>query len=410
MTAIQTPVTGAPVVAPARDRPTDDLIERARRLAPVIREHAEGMEKQRRVAKPVFEALANAGFQGLFAPRSLGGLEVDPLTAFRVVEEVARADSAAGWALQSGNVNAWWSARFHEDGVEEVYHGNANGVLVGAAFHPPQQAVEVEGGYRLTGRVPLASMISDTKWMLFSAFIMDGNQPRMTEFGPAMIAALLSTSELEILDTWHSLGMRGTDSADAAFKDVFVPSRRAFAVTPEFQRGKHFQGPLYRFPAVPIISLFSAAVLLSTARNAIDEFLKLAQGKVPMGSQKTVRDRGVAQAGVATAEAKWRSARAFFTQSLEQAWSRTIAGEPNTLEHRAELLIAGVHAASTSAEVTDLIQRLSGTTGIYVRSPIERYFRDAHTLRNHGFASENKLESAGQIFLGLPPDFPLLAF
>jgi alkylation response protein AidB-like acyl-CoA dehydrogenase len=56
------------------------------------------------------------------------------------------------------------------------------------------------------------------------------------------------------------------------------------------------------------------------------------------------------------------------------------------------------------------VHRLAGTTGIYTRSPLERYFRDAHTLRNHGFASENKLESAGQVFLGLPPDFPLLAF
>jgi alkylation response protein AidB-like acyl-CoA dehydrogenase len=410
MTAIATPPTTP--VGGTRDQSQDvqSLIERARKLTPIIREHAEGIEQQRRVAKPVFEALAKAGFQGLFAPRSLGGLEVDPLTAFRVVEILACADSASAWALQSGNVNAWWAARFPEEGVAEIYRGDANAVLVGAAFHPPQQAREVEGGFRLTGRVPLASMISDTTWMVFSAFIMEGNQPRMTEFGPAMIGVAIPTAELQIFDTWHALGMRGTDSGDAAFYDVFVPLRRGFHLMPEFERGKHFQGPLYRFPAVPIISLFSAAVLLSTARNAIDEFRNLAQGKVPMGSLKTVRDRGVAQAGVATAEAKWRAARAFYAQTLAQAWTRTVAGEPNTLEHRAELLIAGVHAATTSAEVTDLVHRLAGTTGIYTRSPLERYFRDAHTLRNHGFASENKLESAGQVFLGLPPDFPLLAF
>jgi indole-3-acetate monooxygenase len=410
MTAIQTPP--ATPVDDVRDQSRDaqSLIERARKLTPIIREHAEGTEKQRRVAKPVFEALRKAGFQGMLAPRSLGGLEVDPLTAFRVVETIACADSASAWALQSGNVNAWWAARFPEEGVEEIYHGDANSVLVGAAFHPPQQAKEVEGGFRLTGRVPLASMISDTTWMVFSAFIMEGNQPRMTEFGPAMIGVAIPTAELQIIDTWHALGMRGTDSGDAAFNDVFVPLQRMFYLMPDFERGKNFQGPLYRFPAVPIISLFSAAVLLSTARNAIDEFRNLAQGKVPMGSLKTVRDRGVAQAGVATAEAKWRAARAFYTQTLEQAWARTVAGEPNTLEQRAELLIAGVHAATTSAEVTDLVHRLAGTTGIYTRSPLERYFRDAHTLRHHGFASESKLESAGQIFLGLPPEFPLIAF
>ena len=105
-----------------------------------------------------------------------------------------------------------------------------------------------------------------------------------------------------------------------------------------------------------------------------------------------------------------RSARAFFYGALSDAWVRTTSGKPNTLEHRAELLLAGIHAVKTGAQVTDLAQRLAGTTGIYSRSPLERYFRDAHTLRHHGFASESKLESVGQVFLGLPPDFPLIAF
>ena len=34
----------------------------------------------------------------------------------------------------------------------------------------------------------------------------------------------------------------------------------------------------------------------------------------------------------------------------------------------------------------------------------------AHTLRQHAFVSDSKLETVGQIYLGLPPDFPLIAF
>jgi alkylation response protein AidB-like acyl-CoA dehydrogenase len=123
-----------------------------------------------------------------------------------------------------------------------------------------------------------------------------------------------------------------------------------------------------------------------------------------------LRDRGTVQAGLAEGEAMLRSARAFFYGTLSEAWARTTAGQPNTMEHRADLLLAGVNAVQKSAQVTDLVQRLAGTTGIYSRSPLERYFRDAHTLRHHGFASESKLESAGQVYLGLPPDFALLAF
>ena len=105
-----------------------------------------------------------------------------------------------------------------------------------------------------------------------------------------------------------------------------------------------------------------------------------------------------------------RSARAYFYQTLNVAWARTTAGEPNLPEHRADLLLAGISAVKASAQVTEIIQRLAGTTGIYSRSPLERCFRDAHTLRHHAFVSESKIDSVGQIYLGLPPDFQLIAF
>jgi len=409
MTAIQTPAGSTPALGnnPSTDAAT--LLERAKHIAPIIREHAESTERERRLAKPALDALGAAGFLRLLTPRSLGGLEVDPVTCFRIVEEVARSDSAAAWALQSGNVNAWWASRLPEAGVEEIY-GSRPDVMFAAAFHPPQQATEADGGYQVTGRGPLASMIHDCEWILFSAFIMEGGQPRMTSFGPELIAVVLPTSEVQIIDTWHTLGMRGTDSNDAAFTNVFVPERRTFLFTPDFEPGKHFGGPLYRYPAMPILALFSAGVLLAAARGAIDELRDLAQRKVPMGSMKTLRDRGVVQAGIAEAEAMLRSARGFFLATMEEAWARTTAGQSNTLAHRADLLLAGIHAAKTAAHVTDTMHRLAGTTGIYARSPLERYFRDAHTLRHHGFVSESKLESVGQVYLGLPPDFPLIAF
>jgi alkylation response protein AidB-like acyl-CoA dehydrogenase len=345
----------------------------------------------------------------MMTPLSLGGLEVDPVTCARVVEEIATADSAAAWSLQSPNVNAWWASRLPEQGVEEIY-GSSPSAMVAAAFHPPQQATEVPGGYRVSGRAQLASMVHDCDRVLFGALVMEGGQPRMTEFGPAMIAVILPTANVEILDTWYTLGMRGTDSNDAAFHDVFVPAHLTFPFSPVFEPGRHFRGPLYQFPASSIIALFSVGVLFAAARGAISEFRLLAQSKVAMGSMKTLRDRGSVQSTLAEAEGILRSARAFFYEALGEAWERTAAGEPNTMEQRADLLLAGIHAARSSARVTDLVHQLAGTTGIYSRSPLDRHFRDAHTLRHHGFVSESKLESVGQIYLGLPPDFPLIAF
>jgi hypothetical protein len=44
------------------------------------------------------------------------------------------------------------------------------------------------------------------------------------------------------------------------------------------------------------------------------------------------------------------------------------------------------------------------------RNRLERHFRDVHTLRHHGFVSESRYETVGQVFLGVPPEFGLVAF
>jgi alkylation response protein AidB-like acyl-CoA dehydrogenase len=81
-----------------------------------------------------------------------------------------------------------------------------------------------------------------------------------------------------------------------------------------------------------------------------------------------------------------------------------------TLEERANLLLAGIHAADSAWHVVDQMHRLAGTSGIYTRCRLERLLRDVLTLRHHGFVSESKYETVGQVHLGLPPEFVLVAF
>ena len=114
---------------------------------------------------------------------------------------------------------------------------------------------------------------------------------------------------------------------------------------------------------------------------------------------KTLRDRNVVQSTLAEAEAMLRSARALFYETIAEAWARTSARKPNTLEHRADLMAAGIHAAKTSATVTDMMHRLAGTTGIYQRSPLERYFRDVHVATQHRFASPEEMYQVGAVLL-----------
>jgi indole-3-acetate monooxygenase len=78
------------------------FVDAARALAPQIRAAADEIEPMRRLPLRLVEAMAQAGLFRLWIPRALGGEETDPMTLVRVVEEVARADGAAGWCVAIG--------------------------------------------------------------------------------------------------------------------------------------------------------------------------------------------------------------------------------------------------------------------------------------------------------------------
>ena len=118
------------------------------------------------------------------------------------------------------------------EGVAELYADGPD-LMMAESFAPPHRAEEVPGGYRVTGRGPLASTMHDSRWALMSAIVFDGDQPRMTPAGPDFISVVMRTTDVEIIDTWDSLGMRGTDSNDIEANDVFVPDSRAFRFEPD---------------------------------------------------------------------------------------------------------------------------------------------------------------------------------
>lgn len=388
--------------------PTQEaLLRAARAIGPLIREHADAAERDRRLSPAVVQALIDSGVQRMFTPRALGGHETDPLTCARVAEELALFDPAAAWALQTGVTGAWWCARLPTAGVDELF-ANGPTAPIAAAFHPPHPAREVPGGYRITGRGPLASTVHDAPWLLLTGIIHDGDRPRMTANGPEMVSLVMRTSEVEILDTWRSLGMRGTDSNDVEARDVFVPTSRAMPLVPQFEPEPRFRGPLYRLPAITATIAIIAPVALAIGRSAMDELRALAEAKTAFGTMSPLRSRTHVQATLAESEAMLRAARLLLHDSLSVVWQRVLAGDVATMRERADMLLAAAHAARTASVVTDRMHRLAGTSGIYERSRLERLFRDAQTVRQHGFVNETRFEAAGQVYLDAPVEFPFL--
>jgi alkylation response protein AidB-like acyl-CoA dehydrogenase len=149
--------------------------------------------------------------------------------------------------------------------------------------------------------------------------------------------------------------------------------------------------------------------VLAIARRAIEEVTALAQGKVPATANASLRHRASAQARLGRAEAMLRSGRLLFYDTLSGMWAAVLAGETISQRQKADMLLAMTHAVTSGVEAVELMHGVAGTSGIYTNSPLERYFRDVQVLRHHVFGSEARYETVGQIYLGLPPDFPGVA-
>ena len=380
------------------------LLDSVQQIEPVIRAHAADAERERRLPDAVADAMRAHGLNRMMRPRALGGLEADPITAFQVIEEISRIDSAAGWNLQLTSAVDAFGAWFSDDGAKEIF-GQLDTTLAGA-FFPPRRAVPVDGGYRVTGQTPFASGAHQARWFMGLAQIHDGGAPRLTPDGtPVTLMTMCPANDAAIVDTWRTLGMRGTGSHDILMTDVFVPAHRAALLIPLDKPGSAYQGPLYKLTAWAAIAVL-ATVPLGIARAAIDDLLELAGRKAPSYLATPLRDRVNIQALVGEAEATLGAGRAYLYEALREVWDKALLGHVIDMPGKMKLQLAATYAAAAAAKVVDLVHTAAGTTGIRDEHRFQRHFRDAHTITQHAYISASRYESGGQYFLGVPIEWP----
>ncbi|MEX1255315.1 MAG: acyl-CoA dehydrogenase family protein [Dehalococcoidia bacterium] len=375
-----------------------DLIDAAKALVPQIEAYGDQSERDRTMPKELVRAIAEAGLFRIWVPKALGGYEANIETNLRVIEEIARADGAAGWNVMIAGTGGMFAAYMPEQAAREIF-GDRFATVAGA-LAPKGRAVPVDGGFRVSGQWPLASGCLHASWLAGGSFIFDGDgqTPRMGDLGiPDLKLFFAPKDECEILDTWYSAGLRGTGSHDFAVKDMFVPEDRAFSLM-----GKaHHDGTLYRAGILNVFSPPVAAVALGIARGALDAFEELAGSKTPTFSFSTLRDRTTVQAQVAQAEALVRSARAFLFEVAGSMWETMRAGDQLSEEQEALVRLSCTHTAAACAEAVDIVYTLGGATSVYATSKLERCFRDVHVVTQHIAVSYQWYERTGQYFLGM---------
>ena len=384
-----------------------DLLAVTESMLPEIQEAADSIDEARRVPDWLAERLAGAGFFHLLTGREHGGLAADPVTAARVIETLSTASPSVGWVTMILATASFWTVRMVPEEVRreifaDVSPGEIQPAVIAGTLVPHGRAVRAEGGWRVSGQWPFGSGCHHATWLPTAAWLHDDSGPIADDNGvPQWRAFHVPASDCVILDTWHTSGLRGTGSHDYTMEDVFVADnyvKRHSLLEEAILPDRRYVYPAFN---VPMLS----AVALGAARGAVDALAELFGGKVDRRNQRPVAGAFDKQADLGLAEALAGSARAYLYDTTAQAWDLITAGKELPRELRAGMRLACTHAVTASVQAVDRAHLAAGASSIYVSSPLDRYFRDVHSVSAHAFVRQTTMADGGQLLLGMEPAF-----
>lgn len=369
-------------------QPDADLLERARSLYPMVKEHAPDSDRDRRVSQAVIDRMEELDLFQVCTPRRYGGFQANFRTLFDLTAEIARGDGGTAWAFALLNSNAWSIGTYSRQVQDEIWGADPRARITTAfnpAAGPSASARKVEGGYLISGRWPYASGSLHASWVNLGFNVeVDGELVRMM--------TLLPMSEVQIEDTWYVAGMRGSGSNTIVGSDLFAPDYRTqtYVDLVEGNYASEFVDEVeYLTPTIPNFDLILVAAQLGLAQAALDYALEtlpkraVTYTRYRKGSDAPSNQIAVAEAANAIDTARMLANRACF--DLDNA--AVTNGGVIDLAGRARIRMDSASIAVLCRESIDKMLTAVGSAAFASASPLQQIWRDSETASRHAMVN-----------------------
>ncbi|WP_438001038.1 acyl-CoA dehydrogenase family protein [Sorangium sp. So ce185] len=379
----------------------DDLVARAARLVPRLRERARETETLRRLPDETIGELRASGLLDLFKPRSHGGLQASLRTAFEVGTQLARGCGSTSWIVSQLNLAMWMACALPEGVREEILRQPDSSILF--ALLGRGSAERVAGGYKVNGVWPFCSGSHHITWIGLGLSVEDGRG------GAAPAFFIVPASELEILDDWHVSGFCGTCSNSTAAHDLFVPDRRVAPVSTVFSGellSPDLTGSPYRCPIVQGIVVTAASCALGMAQAAIEVFKAQTEGRgISFTLYEKKAEAPVTHLLLSEAAMKVRAADLLLHAAVEDLERRAAGAGATDVELLIRIRTEVAFAVHLCREAVETLFGASGGSALSLSNPIQRIARDARAICQHAaYCLPTNLEAHGRVMLGLSPN------
>lgn len=377
-----------------------ELVQRARDLAPAIKERAAEAAIRRKPADESIRELADAGILQMFVPKRWGGSEAPLSTMMDTVEIISEACPSTGWIAAFYISHNIYVAKFPEVVQEELY-GARGYVTLPAASAPDLQATKVDGGWKISGRAVFGSGVMHADWVLISGATSEG--PR---------SFLLPIEDVEVIDNWHFTGMSGTGSNDYAARDAFVPDAKVLTGG-EFHGGVSEGSRIHANPLFSIPFLLSAyctilPVITGSLKGALGAYEDIFNKRVRNFSGVVVKEQQHAHVRLGELQIATKAgselARAIYRRVEDVLGSRDFSME-DRIEAKGQTAFVSRHCRETANN----IMAAAGASSFHLDQPLQRIWRDINTVCSHAFWDwDVSCEATARSYLGLSPNHPLI--
>jgi indole-3-acetate monooxygenase len=369
-----------------------NAVEIARELGPVFAKRASETSNEDQYVADNFALLKTSGLIEAGVPGDLGGggADVDELAAMLRTLAYHCGSTALALSMHTHQVAipAWrWKyqppakaavepllKRIASERIQLLTSGGSDWIAGSG------KAEKVEGGYRINARKVFTSGAPTGAILMTGAVLEEpGEPPMVLHFGVPM-----SSPHVKVLDTWRTLGMRGTGSHDVLIEGHVVPDA---AVAVKRKAGEWH--PIFQIIATIAFPLIYS-VYLGVAEGARDIAVELAKRKRP--GRHTIDLAGQMDTELA-------GARLGLDHML--AAVRLNAPSANSIN---QVMIGRQLVERHAIASVEYAMQAAGGAGFYRSAGLERRFRDIQAARYHPLQAGPQAEYAGCMALGLPVD------
>ena len=390
---------GIPELPTEREELRRHLLDAIARIRPILEADAEANDAAETLAWPSVVALYREGLLSLKVPRELGGPEVDPHLYLELCDELSYINPSAGWCAFINSTSAALLGAFLPDaGAERVFPSGRMPIASGALI-PRGVATPVEGGWQVSGQWPFASGSAHSSWLLAGFRIVRDGAPV-----PEHMVMAAAIEDVQFVDNWQVMGLKGTGSRDFVLTDHFVAEDMAFdLLTTDPRKG----GPMFWLGRPGFVTPDHAAFALGVARRALDE-IAMQAGSYQRGYLTSpIAQRGALQHDLGKCDQQLRAARALCREALDDAWEFCRRGERPDLERQLRLRGACAYATDVACQVTTTAFRYGGGNAIYNDRVLQRCMRDINAAAQHFMVNTSAYDNLGQFRLGMPGVNPM---